>query len=294
MKGGLGNQMFQYAAAKTLAAKYQSELYLDLSFLHGNKVSNNDFTARPFQLDIFNIKAIRNSKLTFKLKFVDHFYRKYFWPGHPINQYCETSVKFDHGWNNIVPPVRLSGYFQNEKYFKGCAKEVLADFTFNTIPEEIENQQTLDLIDRSEAVMVHVRRGDYVSKPSVNNFHGICGLNYYRKAVKYFVERLTEPKFFIFSDDPSWAKQNIGNIYPDISVIVSNNYQQADHWKDLFLMSRCRHHIIANSSFSWWAARLGQSSDQIVIAPEKWFATSDPAYDGMEIVPERWIKMNND
>jgi hypothetical protein len=141
-------------------------------------------------------------------------------------------------------------------------------------------------ITAANAVSVHVRRGDYISNPSAQHFHGTCGLDYYKKAVELILSKVNDPHFFIFSDDVKWVADNF---MKEIRATIVDINDGSSAVKDMQLMSACKHHIIANSSFSWWGAWLGSNADKIVIGPRQWFA--DAAVDTGSVLPDSWYKL---
>jgi hypothetical protein len=132
-----------------------------------------------------------------------------------------------------------------------------------------------------------VRRGDFVSGGRTAAFHGHCGPDYYRRVHEYFNARVGHPRYYLFSDDPDWTRANLSFFGRDL-VVVSGN-RGPDAWQDMQLMARCRHHAIANSSFSWWGAWLDPNPDKLVVAPARWFA--DPATPDQDIVPPAWVRL---
>jgi len=188
----------------------------------------------------------------------------------PIQTYFfqEQHFHFDEDiFMNCLDHTDLNGYFQSYKYFDHIREELLEDFTFNNTPE----------IPQHEYVAVHVRRGDYVNQPG---YHPVCDTEYYKKAMDSFDKGI---KFLIFSDDIEWCKQQ--EIFQD--CLFSNNQNNID---DLYLMSNATHNIIANSSFSWWAAYLNKNSGD-VICPERWFGTNYSHYDMSDLRPKKWIQL---
>jgi hypothetical protein len=147
------------------------------------------------------------------------------------------------------------------------------------------NTQTkpfLDQIRACNSVSLHVRRGDYVQNPIINQTHGLCSLEYYEKAVQYMAEKLEKPVFFVFSDDILWCKENLKLPFP--TVFVEGNFL---NYEDLTLMSACQHQIVANSSFSWWGAWLNNFAKKIVIAPKKWFNDQEIK----DLIPQTWTRL---
>jgi len=259
--GGLGNQMFQYALGKYLAIKHNTNLILDLSGYESYKVWK-------FELDNLNVHYENNlfDRTTFQ-----YIQEKYF--------------HFDPDMLNLPDNVNLDGYWQSEKYFKDIEEILRKDFSV-TSPINEANQRLLDLINSTNSVSLHIRRGDYITNPSANAFHGTCSLDYYNKSIKHLIERVNNPHFFLFSDDPEWVKENI-LINEPVTVVDINTINNG--CDDLRLMMSCKHNIIANSSFSWWGAWLNNNPQKIVIAPEKWFLS--PVHNTKDVMPQGWIKL---
>jgi len=178
----------------------------------------------------------------------------------------------------------LSGYWQSERYFLHVQERIRTEFTFKK-PLEGANAQMARAISDTTSISVHVRRGDYLTNPKNHGLMDVAQPAYYRSAIAHIGGIVTNPEFFVFSDDIVWAKENITSGYPCTFI---NHNSQADSYFDMYLMSRCQHHIIANSTFSWWAAWLNPSDRKIVIAPKKWFARSMPIQD---LLPPDWIRL---
>jgi hypothetical protein len=258
--GGLGNQMFQYACGKTVAQRLKAQLCLDLSwFYYGN---------RRFMLDVFpNIRysVYHENQFVFK-KILQRL-------GFKILYIKESNYSYWPGINDIKSSVILSGYWQNEKYFSEILTIIRQDFMFPEFDCPEAKNIAKKIEDAPCSISVHVRRGDYVEDPNTNHTHGICSLDYYKKAIQIVIdknEKKTIPKLYIFSDDPAWVKNNFNTLgLPAIVVDIQEHKEKSYH--DMHLMSLCQHHIIANSSFSWWGSWLS-SRNGIVIAPRRWFA----------------------
>ena len=169
--------------------------------------------------------------------------------------------------------------------FCSVADDIRRLFRFRNTPGEA-GERLLNEVRRSMAVSVHIRRGDYVSDPHTNRFHGTCSVDYYNAAFDVIASEVKEARFFVFSDDPQWARENIKP--PSEAVFVGRNTTQPDY-EDMRLMLNCRHHIIANSSFSWWPAWLNSSSDKVVVAPRRWVA--DPKQAVLDVLPETWVSI---
>ena len=256
IKGGLGNQLFQYAYGRKLTLVDKKYIIFDTSFF--NKKSKD--TDRPFLLNKFNID-----------------------PSIEFNNKKEFLVTFL--FKNIISKITGNhGFYQSENYFKPIEKVIRKEFTLkeplSPIAQDISNQ----ILDNENSVSIHIRRGDYVLDKETNIHHGTCELDYYKKAIEYIKDKIQSPVFFIFSDDIQWSKENIKE---ENSFFISS--PEIKDYEELIIMSNCRHQIIANSSFSWWAAWLNQNPDKIVIAPQKWLNTDMSKQP--DIVPTTWIKM---
>lgn len=290
--GGLGNQMFQYAAGRSLALHLETELKLDITQFQ--KIRG--ITPREYSLCHFRIKENFASRQDLQCaRMSSTGVRNFF-----VNIRCsltgnkQISYKkeprhfiFDRDFFRYPDNSYLEGYWQSEKYFKDIEDLIRREFT---LKKELDtsNAQVAENILDSNAVSVHIRRGDYVANPAVFNYLGVCSLEYYQKAIECIAKKISDPHFYIFSDDTAWVKQNLVINYPHTHVIIN---QGKSDFLDLWLMSLCRHHIIANSSFSWWGAWLGTNADKITIAPSRW--ANIPSGDVYDIIPDGWIKIED-
>jgi hypothetical protein len=277
--GGLGNQMFQYAMARQVAIDSGMELRVDLSWYKRQRAG---VTPRKFELLSYEISLARAPLLFESLSVVlRHRRSQFLWPLlglRPIDEVrheVHSNLCFANG-------AYLRGYWQDERYF--CRIRSLLQVEFQPRPS-LADADWLAEITSSESVCLHVRRGDYVTLPSASQYHGCCSLDYYRSAMELVAMRVRSPKFFVFSDDPVWAERNLPRSFGlrHVSMGVSRTATE-----ELQLMSRCRHHIIANSSFSWWSAWLGETPGGVVVAPDPWF--SGRGIDSTP-VPTRWNKL---
>lgn len=280
--GGLGNQMFQYATARSLSLQKKTSLYSDHSFL--DKETTGHYTYRRYELNAFNIKAKRAK--SFQL-FLFSFVKKYssFYSFFPFTYFKEPHFEYSPALFLQEKNVYLDGYWQSEKYFLQYENKIRDDFQFK-LSLNGENQNYAGQIKNCNSVSVHIRRGDYVTNPTINSTHGICTLTYYQNAITLLNNKFQNLNFFFFSDDIEWAKQNFNSL--ENSYFISHNKNENSFY-DLQLMSLCNHFIIANSSFSWWGAWLGKYSDKVVIAPAKWFNTG--LHNIKDLLPESWIKL---
>lgn len=269
LKGGLGNQLFQYAIARAFSLETNRSFQLDISIFEWYKLHN-------YGLYHFNIQPefyTPESKWKMKLK-------KLF---NKIVFYNEDHHTFNFNPNLIHTKsdvLFLEGYFQSQKYFLKYEKEIRADFE---IVSPLK-QQTIEMVTYMKsvhAVSIHFRRGDYVG----NTMHDTDKTIYYKEAIKLIESKVENPVYFLFSDDITWVKENFTTNFETHYVDFNN---ASTNFEDLKLMSSCKHNIIANSSFSWWGAWLNPNPDKIVIAPQKWF--NDDSLDYSDVVPQNWIK----
>lgn len=283
LKGGLGNQLYQYASARALAEKNKTSIWLDLSFL--NKEAPN-ITKRNFELHHFNlieskdVKVINNSNLKLSKNIIQKLAIKTL--KKLILEYVECGSHFNANFFKSNRSVAIDGYFQSYKYFDSIRHQLFHDFQIIE-PLDNRNLEVLGLILKYDSVCMHVRRGDYVSLEAANKFHGLCDLNYYSKAIAMIHSEIKNPHFFIFSDDIPWCRSHFNEA--NISFVNINNSDNAH--LDLNLMKNCKHFIIANSSFSWWGAWLAENENKIVIAPKRWFAEENSNIE--DRIPNEWL-----
>ncbi|MDB3972301.1 alpha-1,2-fucosyltransferase [Candidatus Thioglobus sp.] len=281
--GGLGNQMFQYATAKSIAKKNNDEFKLDLSFY-----ANQDF--RQYELDRFLIKGsvatgaecarLRgNEGLVQKVKKRLGF--KMQRPRPYVFEHELHATKFQKHIFENTESMYLDGYWQNEEYFKNIRDEILQDFTLQDSISR-EAKKYLESIMVSRSVSLHVRRGDYIQNPHANSMHGTCSIEYYKEAIRCIHERVENPVFYIFSDDINWCKENFD--FLDCKIFIDKSL---DGIEDLYLMQACDNNIIANSSFSWWGAWLNTNKSKCVVAPRIWFSNNKRR--GCNLACEDWI-----
>ncbi len=288
--GGLGNQLFQYAFGRALATKQNTELVLDHTTYTTWQFQTND-AVRNFKLDHFNIKARLITETeslaqhTFKKRLLRKIKRKIF----PHQAYI-----FNPQYFSVQNDSYLEGFWQSEKYFSPIADEIRKELTLKT-PLTTQATSLRNTIKTSTpAISLHVRRGDYANNPSISKRFGMCDIEYYKKALALLTEKLGTYSVFIFSDDIEWAKEHLPQILP---LGVQDHYMSrpdpADYGKfdyeEIILMSSCDHHIIANSSFSWWGAWLNPNNKKIVIAPKQWIA--DKRVKTRDVIPSNWIQI---
>jgi hypothetical protein len=283
--GGLGNQMFQYAAGRSLSLKKNTTLALDVSGFEGYGLHQGFELDRVFSASITlaseadrkRLLGWRRSpqvrrvlaRLPATIAADSHFAQE------PHFQYWPALEGFG-------PDSYLAGYWQSEKYFANVASQIRADFTFRDLLDG-RNAELSAEIGSTQSVSLHVRRGDYANNPKTKSTHGLCSLDYYREAIGRIAAVVPKPVFFIFSDDIAWVKANLSLTFAH--RFVEHN-KGAASYNDMRLMSLCQHHVIANSSFSWWGAWLNPSTDKAVVAPRKWFADTRLVQD---LFPTDWV-----
>ncbi len=259
LKGGLGNQMFQYAYGRNLELSGKSVVF-DTSFFKKNK--NKKDISRDFKLDKFNIQT--------KARFIEFANKEFFL----LNLINKIRRRLGLG---------VEEYFQSEKYFINITETIKKEFVLREKPS-LNTQNIFKKTKNVNSVSLHVRRGDYVTSKIANAYHGVCSMNYYQEAIKIIKNKVSNPVFFIFSDDIDWTIENfIGENF----IFVSS--KGIEDIEEVMLMSKCKHNIIANSSFSWWGAWLNNNPKKIIIAPKNWF--KNKKINQVDIVPKDWIKI---
>jgi hypothetical protein len=276
--GGIGNQMFQYAAARALSAKLGADLELDLRRL--NRRGHRKFDLAGFSLASGH-RTILEGKPSKPPGRLSRMLRSALGYG---DYFLETSFPFNPEVLELSAPVILDGYFQSERYFIGEAELIRADFQPRAEHAEDIERIAREALPAGLSVSLHVRRGDYVEAKN-QAFHGLVPLAYYDLAMAKLTERLgAKPTICVFTDDTSWVRANL--TLPPETRYVSELTSSA--LEDLILMSRCSHHITANSSFSWWGAWLNPNSGKIVITPAQWFQPSS-GIDTRDLRPSGWL-----
>lgn len=280
--GGLGNQMFQYAFGYAIARESGADLKLDISGFER-------YPLRSYGLDFFSIypiflseKEVKEYRAKPSSKLCKLIFQK---KKKNIHLYQERHFNYDQNVFNAQKNTIFQGYWQTEKYFFKYRDELLRQFQLKN-PLTLSALKYLELIRLKISASLHIRRGDYVSNKKTNVVHGVCDLDYYKSAVSLILDLQPSTTFFIFSDDIEWCKQHLNFLnnahYVELDESAPDN-------EEMYLMSKCKHNIIANSSFSWWGAWLNQNPGKVVIAPKKWFA--DTSINTSDLIPETWIRL---
>ncbi len=289
LQGGLGNQMFQYAAGKALAVKYQTSLKCDLNFLLDRTLHNVVF--RDYDLDIFpnisfppaNDAEIRSLTQKSNIDLINRIIRRTIGIQ---SYYKELSFAYNKNFEKLPSSVYLNGYWQSEKYFKSIEADIRKDFSFAPFTVRDNNDLKQQILS-TDSICLNVRRGDFVNHSGSASTHGFVGLQYYTDGMNLLNSKINNPHYFIFSDDVEWCRDNLKI---EKAVTLVDHHHAGKKFADyLQLMTACKHFLIPNSSFAWWAAWLSLNESKIVVAPKKWFA--DPSYDTSDVLPSSWIRI---
>lgn len=283
LSGGLGNQMFQYAFGRSISERLNTDLFFDLSDNSLN-IHNGYMLSTVFDIDpkIATVSEIHkcigilrysflqkilkkvNLKLMFKFGFI-----------------IEDSFEYDRKYLHVTGNSYFSGYWQSEKYFLPIKEKIKNEFTFPKF-RSTYNINLAKMIKNQNSISIHIRRGDYIKVRSINLIHGTCSMKFYYDAISYVSKRVSNPIFFVFSDDIEWVKSNLNINYETIYVDLNID---KNCYLDMQLMTMCKHNIISNSTFSWWAAWLNKNDNKTVVAPKKWFNN----HSVISVFPEDWI-----
>lgn len=288
IKGGLGNQLFQYAFALLLKKKTNGIVKLDFSSCYGT----SDVTCED-RLKLFSISIQEASPIDIKKNC--RFYNKYPLSTLKYRLVSFMSVFFDKHYyfekkrefrdvDELLDYRYFDGYWQSWKY----VSEVSDELTKELVPNETVSRKTKDTIDKvssENSVFIGIRRGDYSSSQSARSIYGSFDVNYYLNAMKRMATLIDNPVFYVFSNDVEWCKKSIN--WDGYSVIFREKDEQASDFEELLIMSNCKNAIIVNSTFHWWGAFLIKNKNKVVIAPTEWHVNGDK----MDIIPPGWIRM---
>lgn len=275
IKGGMGNQMFQYAFGKSLSKKNNIKIIYDTNYYLKNKT-------RKLELLNLNIneKEIENKKI-FNNENINNFIKKITLRKIIKEENNLNFKKIEYEKNTIY-----DGYWQSEKYFKEIRNEIIKKFSLNKNNQKILNEKiNCYKIQKNQTISIHIRRGDYLSNNSALEIHGLMQLGYYYESINKIInlKNYKDPNIIVFSDDIIWCKENIKLKYK--TVFIEPSHQNSSI--DLHLMSKCRDNIIANSTYSWWGAWLNESNHKVIVAPKKWFNSS--IIINNDIYPKDWL-----
>jgi hypothetical protein len=293
LKGGLGNQMFQYAAGRRLAEKHHTDLLLDLSRIILNPANEHE----KYGLHHFNIKAQTDSIAVIKPLYAQNIYEKIIRKIKKLTGIQKINEIEEKQWfifdNDILllpDNVFLCGYWQSEKYFIDIENIIQNEFTLSSKLTKNGNKIANEIQNKENAVSLHIRRGDYV----LNDVFDVCQCNYYYDCLSKLEDNIGNFDLYIFSDDIKWVKNNFNfdlfNKIAPAPQFVCHFIDYSDEkyaYEDMYLMSLCKHNIIANSSYSWWGSWLNKNKDKKVFAPKNW--TKDKTTTSIDIIPNKWI-----
>lgn len=272
IKGGFGNQLFQYAKALEIQNNFGGDIYSLIEF------HNPLNTKRPYLLNLKHFKLKKSL-----LSFVKFYF--YLLPFKRVQIFKELKI---YKYHQIIPNkkyILLDGYWQTFKSVH-LVKVQLYNQIFNQIELNHNMKSYLKKIKCNNSVALHIRRGDYVTNKFANRFHGVLSMDYYQNAIDLLKSKFSDLKFIFFSDDIPWAKKYFSNLN---SIFIENNNMQQKELSEIYLMMNCKHFIIANSSFSWWGAFMSKNEkNNIIIAPKKWLNQNVSTID---LIPKHWIKI---
>jgi hypothetical protein len=281
LSGGLGNQMFQYAFGQSVGKKRNVSVVYKPDF--------EGLLNRKFELHHFGISGmladdrVYESMLKMQQGLLTRI-RNRFLPYYRKTLIVEKQYHFDPNLLHIPRHCLVNGYFQSEKYFADIASHIRHEFRLKT-PLTPENEILVSDILNLNSVSLHVRRGDYLEHPLFPTY----GVAYYQKAIELILQLVKDPVFYIFSNDIKWCRENLEINHPAHFVTINN--EQQPHY-DLYLMSKCKHNIVANSSFSWWSAWLNNNPGKTVVAPSKWVNQDSGFFANIsDIIPKAWIQI---
>ena len=272
LMGGTGNQMFQYAAGRALAMRHGVDLRLDLAALE-DRTPRENHVFRHYSLGMFNIRG--------------QIATGYDWDSARFTTVNEPHFHYDPGFAYYTDNTFLIGYWQSARYFDAVSETIRQEFTFSRPMGE--SRHLMDEMRSCESVCLNVRRGDFVDNPKSRSFHGFYGTAYIEQAMEVIRTKVSNPRVFVFSDDVEWCRDHIRLDCP--AVFVGHEWAGVDFDQYLFLMAQCRHYVIPNSSFAWWAVWMNnRPAGRTVIAPKRWF--QDPSIRFDDLIPADWIRLD--
>ena len=289
IKGGLGNQLFQYALGRHLSIIHNSPLKMDVSMFKSYKW--HEYSMSPFNIqgefaENREIPINPKKRYTSLKSFIVSWVKRV--TGTNNKKYIEEkAISYDDQILMLGDDIYLDGYWQSECYFKDIEPTIRREFAIR-LPQSGTNREVAEDILSCESVSLHIRRGTYVNDKNANSTHGVCDVEYYEKSLDYLKRNKKDIKVFVFSDDPQWVLKNLSI---EIPFYVVNHNDAKNDFEDLRLMSQCKNHIIANSTFSWWGAWLCSHQNKVVIAPRKWYADENLNQQTNDLIPDRWIRI---
>jgi len=292
LRGGLGNQMFQYALGRELQRRNGGQLALDLTLLL-DRFPRRGVIFREYNLDIFLVQprftllsrlARRLPIPLLYLRGASALARLEDWAG--FHRYIQGTVDFREEVLEARGNVYLDGHWQSPKYFAGSEAILRREFQVKK-PLSPAGERLAAQMASTDSICVNVRRTDYVTIQASIDVHGFVGEDYYGRGIELIAPRLKNPHIFVMSDDLEWCRGNLRFEYP--TTILGPEYKGYKFGEELTLMSRCKHFLIPNSTFAWWAAWLSRSQDKTVVCPKDWFR--DSKFDSSDLIPPEWIRI---
>lgn len=285
LKGGIGNQLFQFAFGRAIALYKRDQLYLDLTFLTENPMN---FVPRQFKLEQLKQYFIADSEMFEEFNY--HYANgSVVYIGDDFPRFLILDVLNDQDTKAIV----LDGYYQDEFYFLGFQNRIKKEFR-EFLQTYLSCGQLTDFIKRNnEAIAIHIRRGDYLL-PATLKFHGICNAEYYQHAMTMMQSSHINAQYYLFSDDEEEAEKicsGRATSVINVSAHIKNGGMQDKDLTELALMTQCNHFILANSSFSWWGSYLSEAPNKLVIAPKKWYQDEQMEQSAEDIALDSWIRI---
>ena len=283
---GPGNQMFQLAYGLAASMRMNTSLKLDLSWFRKNS-GHRAYILDHFKHDlpIATDEDIRRAKVCYaetRVRLTANQLCNWVAPRHKKSVVVERLDDYDSPLLYPNPKAYITGYFTSESFFQSHENLVRSTLTY-TKPLSNLSKAVQNDMRKGGAVALSVRRGDFVNNP----LHDVCGLDYFERAISWMENRFENLHFYVFSDDLPWVSENLK--LPRNKTIM--DFNSPNYMEDLFLMTQCSHHIIPNSTFSWWGAWLANDPNQTVIAPKRWLGGSNVYYD--HVVPNRWVQLEN-
>ena len=268
---GLGNQMFQFALYLAMKAKGRHPK-INTGSIKRNIVHNGFELCDVFMIEENQLPLAMTSSFAGSMTIIANRYVDFLCYHQDVEHYSDEVFK--------TKKIFISGYWQDVKYFKQVQEKVKEVFVFRNIDDF--NLQLGGEMSDCNSVSLHIRRGDYLKYPN----YQVCTSTYYEQAVEKIHHQVGNPLFYVFSDDLEWSENFMKKLGVNYKLVSHNRGK--DSYRDMFLMTCCRHHIIANSSFSWWGAWLGKNEEKMIVCPNTWVkgTTLDPC-------PHEWIRINN-
>lgn len=279
LQGGLGNQMFQYAAGKSLATERNTNVLIDKRW-YENTDQNGESDVRKYELNIFKLKQ----------DFYSHDKRSARWRiFNRRTEFDDQDSPYEYHKDFFLLPREstIRGYYQNAQYFIKHQSIIRKDFEWKNALSKTDNEVYKKIKSAKCSIAVHVRRGDYAKSKINKDYFGLLDMGYYSKAIQIMKSKYNNPTFFIFSNDSAWCDKQFGML-PEAFVVKYDGETNSSE-SGLRLMSLCDNHIIANSSYSWWSAWLSKNNNKVVIAPKNWVKSNK--VESSNVALREWLRV---